>query len=333
MEVKVATRELVEPQAETIERFRQDLDALIGSQLPIGIAVSGGPDSLALLALAAAARPGLIEAATVDHGLRAESRAEADMVACVCRTLGVSHQILTVTWPKTPETALQERARVERYKLLGNWAKERGLPAIVTAHHLDDQAETFMMRLTRGAGVRGLAGMRRSSSVPGVADLPLLRPLLGWRRAELKQICLDFGLAPADDPSNLDDQFERVRVRRALADASWLDSRAVATSARNLGEADLALRWSTTQAWERSVKEEGDALVFVPTDIPREIRRRIVRRMIGRLASEGKGNELRGREFDRVLNMLEQGEKTTLRGVMCTSGRIWRFTKAPHRKG
>ena len=328
----MATRELVEPQAETIERFRKDLGALIGPQLPIGVAVSGGPDSLALLALAAAARPGLVEAATVDHALRAESRAEADMVAGVCSTLGVPHQILTVKWPKTPETALQERARVERYKLLGNWAKERGLQAIVTGHHLDDQAETFMMRLSRGAGVRGLAGMRRLSSVPGV-DLPLLRPLLGWRRTELEQICLDFGLTPADDPSNFDDQFERVRVRRALADANWLNSHAVATSARNLGEADVALRWSTTQAWERSVTEEGDALVFVPKDIPREIRRRIVRRMISRLASEGKRNELRGREFDRVLTMLEQGDKTSLRGVLCSGGRIWRFIKAPPRKG
>ena len=139
MEAKVATRELVEPQTETIERFRQDLGTLIGPQFPIGIAVSGGPDSLALLALAAAARPGLVEAATVDHALRAESRAEADMVAGVCSTLGVPHQILTVKWPTTPETALQERARVERYKLLGNWAKERGLQAIVTGHHLDDQ--------------------------------------------------------------------------------------------------------------------------------------------------------------------------------------------------
>jgi tRNA(Ile)-lysidine synthase len=202
----------------------------------------------------------------------------------------------------------------------------------VTAHHLDDQAETFMMRLSRGAGVRGLAGMRRSSSVPG-AELPLLRPLLGWRRSELEQICLDFGLTPADDPSNFNDQFERVRVRRALAAAGWLDSRGVATSARNLGEAELALRWSTTQAWERSVTEEGDALVFVPNDIPREIRRRILRRMIGRLANEGKRKEFRGREFDRVLSMLEQGEKTTLRGVLCSGGRIWRFIKAPPRKG
>ena len=79
--------------------------------------------------------------------------------------------------------------------------------------------------------------------------------------------------------------------------------------------------------------EEGDALVFVPKDIPREIRRRIVRRMISRLASEGKRNELRGREFDRVLTMLEQGEKTSLRGVLCSGGRIWRFIKAPPRKG
>jgi len=331
-EVEVATLNLVEPQAEAIERFRQDLDALIDTQHPVGVAVSGGPDSLALLALAAAARPGLVEAATVDHSLRPEARTEAEMVARVCRVLGVPHEILTVNWAKTPETALQERARTERYKLLGRWGTGRGLKAILTAHHLDDQAETFMMRLARGAGVRGLAGMRRATPVPG-SDMRLLRPLLGWRRMELEQICNDFGLTPVDDPSNADEQFERVRVRRALAGAGWLNSRAVATSAQNLAEADGALRWATGQAWQRSVTEDGAAILFVPQDTPREIRRRIVLRAIAKLATEGQGVELRGREIERLLGTLARGGKATIRGVMCSGGKQWSFSAAPPRKG
>ena len=327
----MATKELVEPQAEAIERFRADLDALIDTQVPIGIAVSGGPDSLALLALAAAARPGLIEAATVDHSLREESAAEAEMVAKAAKTLGVPHRTLIVEWDKKPESAIQERARIERYKLLGAWAREQALHALVTAHHLDDQAETFIMRLARGAGVRGLAGMRRVAPVPG-SDLPLLRPLLGWRRAELEQISAEFGLTPVDDPSNADEQFERVRVRRGLAGAGWLNSRAVASSARNLAEADRALRWATTQAWERSVSEADEALLFVPRDTPREIRRRIVLRAVAKLASEGNGNDLRGRELDRVLAALASGGKATVRGVLCSGGAEWRFAKAPPRK-
>ncbi len=327
----MATQELVEPQAEAIERFRHDLDALIGAQGLVGVAVSGGPDSLALLALTAAARPGSIEAATVDHALRPGARAEADMVARVCRTLGVPHQTLTVKWATTPETALQERARAERYNLLSKWAKDRGLHAILTAHHLDDQAETFMMRLTRGAGVRGLAGMRRSAPVPG-SDMPLLRPLLGWRRMELEQICADFGLTPIADPSNVDEQFERVRVRRALAGSGWLNSRGVAASAQNLAEADGALGWATTQAWARAVSEGEGEIRFVPADMPREIRRRIVLRAVARLATEGAGAELRGREIDRLLTTLAGGGQATVRGVLCSGGKEWRFSPAPPRR-
>src|SRR3954453_2283282 len=100
-----------------IERFSADLDALLAPSERLGVAVSGGPDSLALLLLAAAARPGLIEAATVDHALRPESRAEAEMVAALCKRIGVPHEILTVEWEHKPETALQERARLHRYRL------------------------------------------------------------------------------------------------------------------------------------------------------------------------------------------------------------------------
>jgi tRNA(Ile)-lysidine synthase len=330
-EAEVATKELVQPHAEAIERFRVDLDALIDPQIPVGIAVSGGPDSLALLALAAAARPGLIEAATVDHGLRPESRGEAEMVAKAAKTLGVPHRTLTVLWDKKPESAIQERARIERYKLLAAWVREQGLQALVTAHHLDDQAETFIMRLARGAGVRGLAGMRRLAPVPG-SDVTLLRPLLGWRRAELEQICTEFGFSPVDDPSNADEQFERVRVRRGLAGAGWLNSRAVALSAHNLADADRALRWATTQAWNGAVTEDGETIVFVPSDAPREIRRRVMLRAIGKLASEGSGSDLRGREADRVLAALASGGKATIRGVLCAGGSEWRFSKAPPRR-
>ena len=142
-----------------IDRFRRDLDALVAPDARLGIAVSGGPDSLALLLLAAEARPGQVEAATVDHALRPASKSEAEVVAEVCARLGVPHVILSADWDEKPETAIQERAREMRYRLLGEWARERRL-TILTAHHLDDQAETLLMRLARGAGVRGLAGMR-----------------------------------------------------------------------------------------------------------------------------------------------------------------------------
>src|SRR5438270_2679511 len=191
------------PEPALVERFSADLDALAAPNGRIGVAVSGGPDSLALLLLAAAARPGQVEAATIDHGFRAEAPDEAAFVAAVCDRLGVRHATLTARWSEIPETAIQERARNKRYRLLGYWAEERGLDAIATAHHAEDQAETLLMRLARGSGVRGLAGMRPRSVSPG-AHVRLVRPLLGWRRSELEQVCSAAGLTPVADPSNLD---------------------------------------------------------------------------------------------------------------------------------
>jgi tRNA(Ile)-lysidine synthase len=313
-----------------IGRFQRHLDALVAGEARVGVAVSGGPDSLALLILAAAARPGKVEAATVDHALREGSREEAESVANVCARLGVPHAILTAEWEDKPATAIQKRARAERYRLLASWAKDRRLTAVATAHHLDDQAETLLMRLARGCGVRGLAGMRAGAIVPG-SDMPLLRPLLGWRRAELEEICAGAGLQPARDPSNEDEQFERVRVRRALADSEWLDATALAASAANLGEADAALAWATEQECKRAVSSEPAEILYRPTDSPPEIRRRIVSHAVRRLATEGEGAELRGRELDRLLVALASGHKSTVRGVLCSGGATWRFVPAPNR--
>ena len=319
------------PDPEAIARFSRDLDPLVGPHERIGLAVSGGPDSLALLLLAAAARRNLVEAATVDHALRPESRGEAETVGRLCESLGVPHAILTVHWLEKPATAVQQRARAARYRLLGGWAQETGLHALVTAHHLDDQAETLLMRLARGAGVKGLAGMRRVSRIPG-GSVALVRPLLGWRHSELEQLCAAAAVTPASDPSNADEQFERVRVRRALATVDWLDPRALALSATNLADADAALHWSTTQTWDLLVDEQEETVAFQPEGLPREIRRRLIRRAVLKLATEGQGVEPRGRELERIASVLGNGGKATLRGVLCSGGERWRFSRAAVRK-
>ena len=317
------------PPPQLVERFRADLDALIAPGTAIGLAVSGGPDSMALLLLSAAARPGVVQVATVDHGLRAGSSAEAEMVAGLCRRLDVPHQILRPDWPQQPASAIQEKARAARYQLLGQWVRDRQLGAVVTGHHRDDQAETFLMRLERGAGVRGLAGMRAAAPVPGCADVTLLRPLLGWRHAELEQLCAAAGVTPATDSSNGDPQFERVRVRQALAAPGLLDPQAIARSAAILGQADAALDWATDQAWQRAVTVTGTTITTRPTGMPAEICRRLVQRTIELLATEG--TDLRGRELDRLLATLHAGGVATLRGVACSGGKEWRFKPAPVR--
>lgn len=328
----MATASIDEQQPVAIDRFRRRLDSLVVPAMPIGIAVSGGPDSLALLLLAAEARPGLVEAATVDHALRADSRAEAEMVAALCQQRGIPHAILTVEWREKPRSAIQERARLRRFALLGQWARERSLKALLTGHHLDDQVETFLMRLARGAGVKGLAGMRRISRVPG-AGVAVVRPLLGWRHAELEAYCAEAGVAPVQDPSNVDERYERVRVRTALAEADWLDPKSIAASAMHLAEADAALHWATSLEWNRGATVGDGRIDYRPGDAPREIRRRIVRRAILMLASEGGGTEPRGREIDQILAALASGRKATLRGVLCAGGPQWRFRKAPPRGG
>ncbi|QIL03159.1 tRNA lysidine(34) synthetase TilS [Sphingomonas sinipercae] len=313
-----------------VGRFGAGLDRLIPGDARIGLAVSGGPDSLALLLLASAARPGAVEAATVDHSLRAESADEAAMVAGLCATLGVPHATLAIRWDRKPETALQERSRAERYRLLGGWLERRGLGVLATAHHLDDQVETLLMRLNRGAGVRGLAAIRPVATVPGTGQ-PLLRPLLDWRREDLASVCRIAGVSPAADPGNSDDRFERVRVRNALAQLDLLDVPAIGQSVANLAEADAALEWAVEHHWRTAVAADSGELRYTPGDAPPEIRRRIAAKAVAELASEGP-LQLRGRELNELLGALTAGGTATLRGVRCSGGETWRFASAPPRR-
>ena len=319
------------PDVALVDRFRADLDTLIDPGTRFGVAVSGGPDSLALLLLAASARPGEFEAATVDHGLRPESAAEAKMVADLCEEMDIPHAILAIEWDLPPASAIQEQARAVRYGALAAWMHDRDIGALLTAHHLDDQAETLVMRLNWGSGVRGLAGMRRKSKVPGYPDLALLRPLLSWRRAELERICSEAGVEPVSDPSNLDERFERVRIRQALAAADWLDPAALARSAENLGWSDEALDWATGQVWAGFVEVGNDEIVYRDPGAPRDILRRIVAQAIAQLGNEGEPDDLRGRELDGLLSALEGAKTTTLRGVRCSGGPRWTFSRAAPR--
>ena len=141
------------------------------------------------------------------------------MVAELCAAYGIPHRILPV---RLARGNLHDKARAARYAAMAKWMQERGLAALATAHHADDQAETFLMRLNRGSGVPGLAGVRARGTVPGT-QLALLRPLLGWRREELAGIVARSGLEPAQDPSNDDPKYDRARIREALKTADWSD--------------------------------------------------------------------------------------------------------------
>lgn len=287
--------------------------------------MSGGPDSLALLLLAQAAFPGRFEVATVDHGLRPGSAGEAAGVGQICEVLAIPHAVLPVEVERTGN--LQAAARAARYAALDRWCKQRNLPCIATAHHADDQAETLLMRLNRGAGVRGLAGMRSVAPLPGAPDVPLIRPLLGWRRHELVAIVASSGFAAAHDPSNDDLRFARVRVRKGLAQADWLDPAALAASARRLADADEALDWVAGREWDASVQaDDRGRLVYRPDGAPRAVRLRVLERIVATIGSA----KPRGGEFARWLENLENGCIATLGGVKgVPAGDVWVFSRVP----
>ena len=283
-----------------------------------------------MLMLAHQTLAGRFEVATVDHGLRAAAADEAALVAQLCARHGVAHR--TIRLGLGGGAGVQHRARDARYAALAAWLRERGLAALVTAHHLDDQAETLLMRLNRGAGVRGLAGMRPRATLPGDPELPLLRPLLGWRRGELHAVVAAAGLVPADDPSNRDNRFERTRIRAGLASAGWIDPAALAIAARHLAEADAALDWAAEGEWGRvewgQVGGGANTASYTPT-APRAVRMRVLTRIVVELGARPP----RGRDLARWLDALEGGRVATLAGVRGDGTSLrWRFTPArPHR--
>lgn len=217
-----------------------DLFSGLAGEARLLVAVSGGPDSVALLALLAewAREPGrpVLHAATVDHGLRADSGEEASGVAVLCERLGVPHRILRWDGSK-PRTGLQERARAARYGLLGDEALRLGGATLVTAHTQEDQAETLLMRMAHGSGPSGLAGMKGLMRKGAVL---LARPLLDVQKARLVATAQARNLPFVTDPSNGDPRFERVRWRSlmpGLADAG-LSAERLALLARRIARLD-----------------------------------------------------------------------------------------------
>ena len=211
------------------------------------LAVSGGPDSTALMG-AFAGRPDAW-VATVDHGLRRGSRAEAEAVARRAAALGLPHRILAWEGPK-PRAGLQAAARAARYGLLAAFAREVGASHVATAHTRDDQAETVLLRLAAGSGVAGLAGMRASSRLDG---LVLARPFLDVPKARLVATCLARSWPFVDDPSNADPRFARARLRatRAALAAEGLSDARLATLARRAARADDALEAVSRDTFRR----------------------------------------------------------------------------------
>ena len=321
-------------------RFAADLAALWPEDErtgPLGLAVSGGPDSLALLLLAHAALPGEIAVCSIDHGLRPEAAGEVALVERIAGERGIPFTQLAVT---LAPGNLQAQARAARYAALAKWAEDKGLGAVATAHHADDQAETLLMRLNRGSGLPGLAGVRARSTI-AESEITLLRPLLSWRKAELAAVVAAAGITPAADPSNTNPAFDRARLRAQLAEADWLDPIALATSAAHLAEGWQALEWYAELDWHEMVMRDdaapGGLGYTYCANVPRVIAIETICKIIAAL-----GGHATRAEAARAWDRLWAGENASLGGVLAQAGvervekvgvmmRVWRFRPEPAR--
>jgi tRNA(Ile)-lysidine synthase len=316
----------------------------------IVLAISGGPDSVALMWLMARWRraftrgPRLI-AVTVDHGLRTEAAREARDVKRLAKSLDLPHQTLRWTGPK-PRTGLPAAARAARYRLLAQAARKHGATHVLTAHTRDDQAETLLMRMLRGSGIAGLAAMARESERDGVR---LARPLLDISKSRLIATLNKAKIGFADDPTNRDTGFTRPRLRAimpVLAEEGG-DARNLARLAARLARANAAVEVLTDGAArylalrDRDASHAGfDANAFDATAfaaIPEEIRLRLLKRAIDRVGHEGPAElgkvETLLAALDRAVAAGRPKLKQTLAGAVIgvIGGRI-RVEPAPPRR-
>ena len=315
------------------------------------LAVSGGPDSTALMVLAGRwskalkAKPKLI-AVTVDHGLRKEAKREAASVARLARKLGIAHRTLRWTGGK-PKTGLQEAARTARYHLLAGAARKANASHILTAHTRDDQAETVLIRMSRGSGISGLAAMARISALPGDGEgqIKLVRPLLDIPKARLIATLRAAKIPFADDPSNRDPRFTRARLRGLMGELAreGLDARRLSLLARRLKRADMAIEAAVDRA-EAELARPPSAPGAVALDaanyanLPAEIALRLLGRALARAGDEGPVElaklEALKMALDAAQNVANARFRRSLAGAIVTlhPGRIT-VERAPPRRG
>jgi tRNA(Ile)-lysidine synthase len=261
------------------------------------LAVSGGPDSIALMVLVARwaqslkKKPELV-VATVDHGLRAEAKREAADVAKLARKLGLKHRTLKWTGKK-PATGLQQAARLARYRLLAGAARKANAAHILTAHTLDDQAETVLIRMSRGSGITGLGAMARVAPVPGEGDIELVRPLLDIPKTRLIATLRAAKISFATDPSNRDPRFTRARLRGVMPQLAeeGLDARRLSQLAQRLKRADAAIEAMVREASEWLGRDAPPGVMAFEKGgcviLPAEIVMRILGRAIAQVGDEG----------------------------------------------
>lgn len=306
-----------------IDRFREAVAALVpGFEKTddiLGLAVSGGPDSLALLLLAHGSFPGRIAAASVDHGLRPEAHQECEFVATLCSEREIPHQILKPSFPI--RGSIQAEARKARYALLNGWMEREDITWLATAHHADDQLETLIMRILRGSGIDGMSAIRAKRG-------SVIRPLLPFSKDMLVEFVAAQNIKPIDDPSNKDQSFDRVRVREALSKLSGFDVGLASQSAAALDDARVAIHWMVEELDALHIQQTDNGCSLDKHDFPHEIVRRLLLKC---LHICDPALSPRGSQLEPLIRALKQGETATIGDILCKGGAAWTFSPAPKR--
>ncbi len=303
------------------QEYLEKLTALMRSapEGRVAVAVSGGGDSVALLLLMdvwAQANGREIAVVTVDHGLRPEAVAEAAYVASLCAEMRLTHQ--TLKWSGwNGKGNLQNAARMARRELIGGWAKTQGIGTVVTGHTRNDQAETFLMRLARGSGVDGLAGIYQVSEVDNVI---WMRPLLDIGREELRGFLRARGIRWIEDPSNEDTRFNRIKIRKGMAalEELGLGVAVLSETAKRMQRARDALEQMTLSLAQDVAEPRESGAVRLQMDAflsaPIEAQLRLLAHMIGWVSSATYRPRLKS--LQRVREGLSNGKPQTLAGCI-----------------
>lgn len=291
------------PDLETADGLKAVFGA-VAHEPAIGLAVSGGADSLALLLLAqrwaaGQTNPPRLHVYSVDHGLRPEAADEVSMVLDVARSLGVDATGLVWTGEK-PRAGILEAARVARYGLMGAAMAADGVAVLLTGHHRNDQAETVLMRMAHGSGIEGLRGMSAFADIEGIK---VHRPLLDVDPAALRAIVDQAGLVPAADPSNIDPHYERIRWRQAmpLLAGLGLDATTIALFADRMSEVDAAIAQMADGCFAEIVRLDGFGAARIELAPFVGLSPAISTRLLGRVL-----NIVGGRQKPRALGQIER---------------------------
>lgn len=315
--------------SETWQTFEDVMTRLhvVGS---VAVGVSGGADSMALLHLLCAWNKSAgnqldLTALTVDHGLRAESATEAAAVGAWARDLGIKHR--TLIWDdEKPSSNIEAVAREARYRLIGEWCVENRVQTFMTAHHFDDQAETFLMRLVRGSGVAGLSAIAEERSLGGgFASIRLLRPLLKIPKIDLTALLQDVQQPWVEDPSNEDGEFTRARLRnmRETFENLGLTSERIVATANRMSEANMVLQRAADLLWQQaaSVSPFGEVVLDRKAlmDGEADTRRRVLAHALKAVSGTNFGPRYeRLLRLEKAITADQTGSGVTLHGCKIT---------------